>query len=52
MKKINRSEGGKNRDLTHAKNSIWIIHGSTRKITVCSSTFYGVAVKIPVYRCT
>ena len=26
----------------HAKNGIWIIHGGTRKITVCSSTFYGV----------
>ena len=26
----------------HAKNGIWIIHGGTRKITVCSSKFYGV----------
>ena len=26
----------------HAKNAIWIIYGDTRKITVCSSTFYGV----------
>ena len=27
---------------THAKNGIWIIHSGTRKITLCSSTFYGV----------
>ena len=26
----------------HGKNGTWIIHGSTKKITVCSSTFYGV----------
>ena len=32
----------------HAKNGIWIIRGGTRKITVCSSTFYGVAAKITV----
>ena len=24
------------------KNGIWLITGGTRKITVCSSTFYGV----------
>ena len=39
---------------THAKNGIWIIHGGTRKITVCSGTFYGVAAKITVHtvKCT
>ena len=26
----------------HAINGIWIIHVGSRKITVCSSTFYGV----------
>ena len=25
----------------HGKNGTWIIHGGTRKITVCCSTFYG-----------
>ena len=36
------------------KNRIWIIHGGTRNITVCSSIFYGVAAKIPVHtvKCT
>ena len=35
-------------------HNIWIIYGDTRKITVCSSTFYGVAVKITVHtvKCT
>ena len=28
--------------LVHGKNGIWIIHGGSGKITVCSSTFYGV----------
>ena len=28
-----------------SKNDIWIIHGGTRKITVCSSTFYGVTAE-------
>ena len=32
----------KNLDLPHEKNGIWIIYGSTGKITVCSSIFYGV----------
>ena len=38
----------------HAKNGIWIILGGTRKITVCFSTFYGVAAKITVHtvKCT
>ena len=38
----------------HAKNGIWIIHGGTRKITVCSSTFHEVATKITVHtvKCT
>ena len=26
----------------HTKNGIWIIYGRTRRIAVCSSTFYGV----------
>ena len=29
-------------DNVHGKNGTWIIHGGTRKITMCSSTFYGV----------
>ena len=45
----------------HAKNGIciihddiWIIHGGTKKIRVCSSTFYDVAAKITVHtvKCT
>ena len=42
------------RHSLHAKNGIRIIHGGTRKITVCSSTFSGVAAKITVHvvKCT
>ena len=38
----------------HGKNSIWIIYGGTRKITVCYSIFYVVAAKITVHtvKCT
>ena len=33
----------------HEKNGNLIIHGDTRKITVCFSIFYGVAAKITVH---
>ena len=32
-----------------AENGIWIIHGGTRKITVCSSTSYGVNNNLPCH---
>ena len=45
---MRRIVNGRMVDL-HEKNGIWMLQGGTRKITVCSSTFYGVAAKITVH---
>ena len=39
---LNLSLGLMNSHTIHGKNSTWIIHCDTRKITVCSIKFYDV----------